>query len=315
MEMDVNLRKASAIELMTISAGSYSNNNKFNNNNTAPSFALRPVAVGTPPPHRIGCCGILGRLLCSGSAGTAKTASSSSDYNNLNSLLPSNAGNHQALHVNVPVTPSAAAVVSAVCNAGHTRRPQSRRTPQEIYFESRGKSCKKLLKFNGYSNKILLYPEEGWARTASSSYWTITPCWWQPNRCRIEEFTGTQRQSTKAKMMPLEQKGSLLIAGHFRSKKSLTGGSPLGGRTCMDCVDDGDGGVGVDGAAAGKEQEIDEFKLYLTSNISMEDYNMGYCLTGFVERRCHQTNTYQMTHFAVIKRQWPSISSADAKST
>lgn len=83
----------------------------------------------------------------------------------------------------------------------------------------------------------------------------------------------------------------------------------------MDCVADGDGGVGVDGAAAGKEQEIDEFKLYLTSNISMEDYNMGYCLTGFVERRCHQTNTYQMTHFAVIKRQWPSISSADAKST
>lgn len=49
----------------------------------------------------------------------------------------------------------------------------------------------------------------------------------------------------------------------------------------------------------------DEFKLYLTSNISMEDYNMGYCLTGFVERRCQVTNTFQMTHFAVIKRQWP----------
>lgn len=108
-------------------------------------------------------------------------------------------------------------------------------------------------------------------------------------------------------MVPLEQKGSLLIAGHFRSKKAMTG-SPLGGRTCLDCVDD----VGV---ANDKEKEIDEFQLYLTSNISMEDYNMGYCLTGFVERRCHQTNTYQMTHFAVIKRQWPSISNADAKST
>lgn len=34
---------------------------------------------------------------------------------------------------------------------------------------------------------------------------------------------------------------------------------------------------------------------------------MGYCLTGFVERRCQQTNTFQMTHFAVIKRQWPSL--------
>lgn len=49
-----------------------------------------------------------------------------------------------------------------------------------------------------------------------------------------------------------------------------------------------------------------DFKLYLNSNISLEDYNMGYCMTGFVERRCQQTNTFQMTHFAVIKRQWPS---------
>ncbi|XP_067628845.1 uncharacterized protein [Eurosta solidaginis] len=311
MEVDVNLRKTSGVELMTISSGSYSNKNKLNNNNSTPSFTLSPLPPGSPPAHHISCCGILGRLLCTGAGSTAKTGSSSSDYNNFNSLLPIT-GNHQTLRTNnSAATPSAASVVSAVCKSGLTRRPQSRRTPQEIYFESRGKSCKKLLKFNGYSNKILLYPEEGWARTASSSYWTITPCWWQPNRCRIEEFTGTQRQSTKAKMMSLEHKGSLLIAGQFRSKKSASGSS-RGSRACLDCVD----GV-EDEFAAGKckEKEIDEFKLYLTSNISMEDYNMGYCLTGFVERRCQQTNTYQMTHFAVIKRQWPSISSSDTKST
>lgn len=33
-------------------------------------------------------------------------------------------------------------------------RKSNHRTPQEIYFESRGKSCKKLLKFNGNSNKV-----------------------------------------------------------------------------------------------------------------------------------------------------------------
>lgn len=32
------------------------------------------------------------------------------------------------------------------------------RTPQEFYFESRGKSCKKLLKFNGSSNKVNVFP-------------------------------------------------------------------------------------------------------------------------------------------------------------
>lgn len=30
----------------------------------------------------------------------------------------------------------------------------SPRTTQEIYFESRGKCCKKLLQFNGYPNKV-----------------------------------------------------------------------------------------------------------------------------------------------------------------
>lgn len=169
--------------------------------------------------------------------------------------------------------------------------------------------------------QILLYPEEGWARTASSSYWTITPCWWQPNRCRIEEFAGTQRQVTKAKMVPLEQKGSLLIVGHFRSKNSSSSSSTTSS-SATSATTAGGAAVAATSSAAATDitsssttlcsplttsKDNDEFKLYLSSNISMEDYNMGYCLTGFVERRCQQTNTFQMTHFAVIKRQWPSL--------
>ncbi|KAL7737960.1 hypothetical protein ACLKA6_006322 [Drosophila palustris] len=164
---------------------------------------------------------------------------------------------------------------------------------------------------------ILLYPEEGWARTASSSYWTITPCWWQPNRCRIVECAGTQRQATKARMLPMEQQGSLLIAGHFRRPPitSTTTTTPTTPATATTATPQGgplrDGSNSNNRAQSKSKSKSqlqaynDEFKLYLTSNISMEDYNMGYCLTGFVERRCQQTNTFQMTHFAVIKRQWP----------
>ncbi|KNC30990.1 hypothetical protein FF38_08840 [Lucilia cuprina] len=160
--------------------------------------------------------------------------------------------------------------------------------------------------------RILLYPEEGWARTASSSYWTITPCWWQPNRCRIEEFAGTQRQVTKAKMVPLEQKGSLLIVGHFRSKNSSSSStassmSAAASTTSAASTTTSTTTTLCSPLASSSSKDNDEFKLYLSSNISMEDYNMGYCLTGFVERRCQQTNTFQMTHFAVIKRQWPSL--------
>lgn len=121
--------------------------------------------------------------------------------------------------------------------------------------------------------QILLYPEEGWARSAVTSHWIITPCKWQPNRYKIEEFIASQRHKTKAKMVRID-KSSFLIVGTFKEKKYDA-----------------------------------DFKLYLSSNISVEDYNMGYCLTGFVERLCPQTKTFQMTHFAVIKRQWPSTSS------
>ncbi|KAH8401059.1 hypothetical protein KR009_002765 [Drosophila setifemur] len=302
MEMDVNRPTGRHGNLMTISA-------RCSNNNAAEgaaeaAAAAPPTTTGNeatsalPPPS--GCCGILSRLFCvSRHKGTQSVASS--ECNNSDPVS-------QLQQQRKGATATAAL-------SGQRRR----RTPQEIYFESRGKSCKKLLKFNGNSNKILLYPEEGWARTASSSYWTITPCWWQPNRCRIVECSGTQRRATKARMLPLEQQGSLLIAGHFRRTTATGGGAAA--------VGSGFGAVAATpthatlatpatnavAAAAGATMRCDksrpagsdEFKLYLTSNISMEDYNMGYCLTGFVERRCQVTNTFQMTHFAVIKRQWP----------
>ncbi|XP_030375658.1 uncharacterized protein LOC115624947 [Scaptodrosophila lebanonensis] len=281
MEMDVNRQaQRNGADLMTISGRCYANNNATT---TTPSGADLSVATAvtsstsSAPPN--GCCGILSRLFCITlrRCSHKPTHVAGSEFNN--TLIEQPPTYAVCLETNSKLQQQQ----QRTTPLSQQRR---RRTPQEIYFESRGKSCKKLLKFNGNSNKILLYPEEGWARTASSSYWTITPCWWQPNRCRIVECAGTQRQATKAKMLPLEQQGSLLIAGHFRRP-----------------------------AAAASKLPHDEFKLYLTSNISMEDYNMGYCLTGFVERRCQQTNTFQMTHFAVIKRQWPPSNLGDSKCT
>uniref|UniRef100_A0A6P4ENA7 Uncharacterized protein LOC108041372 n=1 Tax=Drosophila rhopaloa TaxID=1041015 RepID=A0A6P4ENA7_DRORH len=297
MEMDVNRPTGRHGSLMTISARC-SNNNDNSTGATRTLAGSEPTSGPSPPS---GCCGILGRLLCVSRHKATQSVAGSDPFSQLQLQRKG-------------------AAAGAAATTAATSGQRGRRTPQEIYFESRGKSCKKLLKFNGNSNKILLYPEEGWARTASSSYWTITPCFWQPNRCRIVECSGTQRRATKARMLPLEQQGSLLIAGHFRRTAATGAASPAGGGGA------GTGSVaatptpatpatGNGGAAAirtgamgcDKSQPAwnDEFKLYLTSNISMEDYNMGYCLTGFVERRCQVTNTFQMTHFAVIKRQWP----------
>ncbi|XP_033254758.1 uncharacterized protein LOC117194208 [Drosophila miranda] len=307
MEMDVNRQTRHNGNLMTISA-------RCSNNNSTATIAAATAAATTgteaaaasysAPPS--GCCGSLSRLFC--------------------------VNRHKATHSVAGIECHSSDPFSSQlqCKAATASGQRRRRTPQEIYFESRGKSCKKLLKFNGNSNKILLYPEEGWARTASSSYWTITPCWWQPNRCRIVEFSGTQRRATKAQMLPLEQQGSLLIAGHFgRSTPvaSASAAAAASGTVAATPTSAGSGAGATTTAAAttgsrsrskgcDKSQPAwnDEFKLYLTSNISMEDYNMGYCLTGFVERRCQLTNTFQMTHFAVIKRQWPPSPSNLSKS-
>ncbi|CAG9111916.1 unnamed protein product [Plutella xylostella] len=40
---------------------------------------------------------------------------------------------------------------------------------------------------------VLLFPEEGWARSASSSYWTLQPSWWRRERCKVVEVAGTRR--------------------------------------------------------------------------------------------------------------------------
>ncbi|KAH8284575.1 hypothetical protein KR018_004555 [Drosophila ironensis] len=317
MEMDVNRPFGRHGNLMTISARC-SNNNPVAASASAPAPAAATTTTtgsgsgseATPPS---GCCGILSRLFCV-NRHKATQSVAGSECNNSDPFS----------HLQLQRKGAAAAATATSGISGGQRR---RRTPQEIYFESRGKSCKKLLKFNGNSNKILLYPEEGWARTASSSYWTITPCWWQPNRCRIVECSGTQRRATKARMLPLEQQGSLLIAGHFRRTSGAgaagAGRSGSGGMNGSGTVaataslpatpaapTNAATATGAAGGTAGRSDKSppagnDEFKLYLTSNISMEDYNMGYCLTGFVERRCQVTNTFQMTHFAVIKRQWP----------
>ncbi|KAF3422345.1 hypothetical protein E2986_12494 [Frieseomelitta varia] len=123
------------------------------------------------------------------------------------------------------------------------------------------------VQLNGAHKEVLLFPEEGWARSASSSYWTLTPFWWSRSRCKVVEVAGTRRYSTQAKMVDTGT-GTLYIIGSFK-------------RMTTD----------------------PDFKLYLTSNVSSSDFNMGYSMTGTLERGCKKTNTFQMTHFAVIRRR------------
>lgn len=56
------------------------------------------------------------------------------------------------------ITPNTPIAKSGCCSMNILIKNQHPTTPQEFYFESRGKSCKKLLKFNGSSNKVNVFP-------------------------------------------------------------------------------------------------------------------------------------------------------------
>ncbi|XP_003243733.1 uncharacterized protein LOC100574537 [Acyrthosiphon pisum] len=137
---------------------------------------------------------------------------------------------------------------------------------QAFYRQNRGKSCRKIMRFNGYPNKVLLYPEEGWARSAVSSYWTLTPTWWNRSKCKVVEVTGTRKYTTLAKMVDTDT-GNLFIVGSFNKRTDP------------------------------------DFKLCLTSNVSTADFNMGYSITGSLECGSTKNNSFQTTHFAVIRRR------------
>ncbi|PNF23722.1 hypothetical protein B7P43_G01073 [Cryptotermes secundus] len=67
-------------------------------------------------------------------------------------------------------------------------------------------------------------------------------------------------------------------------------------------VDTGTGNLYIVGSFKRMSPDPD-FKLYLTSNVSTSDFNMGYSMTGTLERGSKKSNSFQMTHFAVIRRR------------
>lgn len=65
-------------------------------------------------------------------------------------------------------------------------------------------------------------------------------------------------------------------------------------------IDAGQGTVHVVGSFKGAAHAEREFKLALTSRISRTDVNLGYAMTGTLERG--SGDALQPTHFAVLRR-------------
>lgn len=55
-----------------------------------------------------------------------------------------------------------------------------------------------------------------------------------------------------------------------------------------------------------KKDDVPDFQLSLSTNVGQTDFNMGYCLTGKLERG--YAPKFETTHFAVVKKHWPDSS-------
>ncbi|KAK2159977.1 hypothetical protein LSH36_142g02015 [Paralvinella palmiformis] len=138
---------------------------------------------------------------------------------------------------------------------------------QLFYYETRGKNYYRLLKHEGHPSKILLFPYEGWARPACMTYWILDVPWWSKKRCRVVEVCGTKKNTTKAKIVN-SGSGDMCVVGRFK-----------------------------------KTPFEPDFKLFLTTNVSNADFQLGYSMTGTLERGDRRKGNWQMTHYAMIKRK------------
>ena len=136
---------------------------------------------------------------------------------------------------------------------------------QLFYYETRGKCCRKVFSYHGYPARVLLFPYEGWAQPALITYWLLKKSWWSRSTCKIIEITGSRKNTAKAKMQD-KGNGTTVITGRFK----------------------------------GHQVASPDFRMVLTTNVSNADFQMGYCVTGTLERG---KGELQLTHYAMVKRR------------
>lgn len=114
-------------------------------------------------------------------------------------------------------------------------------------------------------NDLLYF--SGWAQPALSSYWLLKTYWWSRSRVKITEVTGSKSHQVKGKVH-CTKNGCVVISGKIKDKTNS------------------------------------DFRMYLTSNVDSSDFQLGYCVTGTLERGDKKSDKgLNLTHYAMIKRR------------
>jgi len=124
--------------------------------------------------------------------------------------------------------------------------------------------------------RVLLYPDEGWARPAALSSLLLQPVWWSRSRCRVLELCGTRRATAVGKISTAGNGNHVTVVGRFKEDATAAGAGATDGR---------------------------DFKLTLSTDVTNADFQLGYCMTGTLERGNRKSGCMEMTHYAMVKRK------------
>lgn len=148
---------------------------------------------------------------------------------------------------------------------------QRKRSVYDEYWDALGQSqCDTILTGSKCSTaKVLLYPEEEWAKNARTVQWTLKVNRWWKRYCTVIESSlgGSQTHSTVGRISQ-NRDGTLTITGHFKRK------------------------------------ENPDFKLHLSAIITPSDIQNGYLMTGALQQGdLKRSKSMEITHFAVIPKR------------
>ncbi|XP_055337951.1 uncharacterized protein LOC129587987 [Paramacrobiotus metropolitanus] len=139
-----------------------------------------------------------------------------------------------------------------------------------FYYENVGKNCRKILQYEGRPSKILLFPDENGLASGVKKHWLLKTVWWSKRYCKIiEVIGGVQRRETRGRLYNYPAWGVMVIVGKF----------------------------------AGKAEEMPDFCVRLSSEVSREDFRAGYSMSGVLEQGDFSQGVAYLTHYAMIKRR------------
>ncbi|XP_002130562.2 uncharacterized protein LOC100181880 [Ciona intestinalis] len=123
------------------------------------------------------------------------------------------------------------------------------------------------------SSKVLLFPEEEWARNAYGIQWEIKMNRWWKRYCTITEHRAGGRAAVSAVGKIVQNRdGTLTILGRFKRNKDP------------------------------------DFRLHLSGRVTKDDFERGYLMTGALQLGdLKGEGRLEITHFAVVPRHQQSI--------